>query len=132
MMYIEIKTRNDLIYANVPVWSIIDNDYKEALVLIDTGATVTAFSDAALKSLGCYNEEKKASVRTASGFVDVYEVNIPKVQLGSFELINITVHAHTYLDDFHFDGIIGMNILNQFNFGVNFDTQIMTLEKRKI
>jgi clan AA aspartic protease (TIGR02281 family) len=130
VVQIEIKIRNDLIYANVPVWSVTDNDYREAFVLIDTGATVTAFSNIALKNLGCYNENKKASVRTASGFVDVHETSVPKIQLGSVELTDVDVHAHKYLDDFHFDGIIGMNILNRFNFSVNFDEQIITLEKR--
>jgi clan AA aspartic protease (TIGR02281 family) len=132
MVQVEIKIRNELIYANVPIWSINDNDYREAFVLIDTGATVTAFSEIALKKLGCYKEDKKKSVRTASGFVDVHETCIPRIQLGPIELTDVMVHAHAYLDDFHFDGIIGMNILSRFNFGVNFDKKTITLEIREV
>jgi clan AA aspartic protease (TIGR02281 family) len=130
MIQINIRVRNGLILADIPVWSVVKSEYLKAIMLIDTGASVTAFADYALKRLGCYNEEKKSSVRTAGGFVNVHVVKLPKVQLGNVEIEDVDVHAHTNLDDFHFDGIIGMNILEKFNFSINFDKKLLTLEER--
>jgi len=129
---IEIEIRNGLMYANVPFWSMVEEKYLDALVLIDTGASVTSFPDTTLKRLGCRFDGKKSSVNTANGFVDVREVTVPKVLFGSIELTDVMVHAHTYLENFLFDGIIGMNVLSLFNFSVNFDDKSITLEKRNV
>jgi len=117
---LEFVLRNGLMYAYVPFWSLVEKDYLKAFVLIDTGASVTAFGNSALKRLGFRLDGKKSSVNTASGAVEVREVTVPKILLGSIELNNITVHAHTYLDNFLFDGIIGMNVMGLFNFSVDF------------
>jgi predicted aspartyl protease len=130
MEQIEIKILSDLIYVRVPVWSGIERQYLMARMLIDTGASVTAFADSALKRLVCYSENRKTSVRTAGGNVDVCEVKLPKIKLGNTELNNIDVHAHAHLDDFHFDGIIGMNILSLFNVCIDFDEKLLTLKNR--
>ncbi|MCL2053395.1 MAG: retroviral-like aspartic protease family protein [Oscillospiraceae bacterium] len=99
--------------------------------MIDTGANVTSFAERALKKLGyCYGE--KSIARTAGGFVDVHEAKISKMMIGSVELTNVDVHSHKNLDSFHFDGIIGMNVLGKFNFSVNFDNNIIAFEKRGI
>jgi len=127
---IEFNVRKNLMYVHIPVWCKPENRYRDACMLIDTGASVTAFSSAALKKLGCYNEHKKATVRTASDFVDVYVVRIPKMQIASFELTDVEVHAHASLDEFHCDGIIGMNILTAFDFSVTFADKTLTLTKR--
>ena len=127
---IDIRVRNDLMYSYIPVWSVAENEYLNAYMLIDTGASVTSFGDLSLKRLGCYSEEKKTSVKTAGCNVDVFEVRIPKIKIASFELFNVKAHSHAFLSEFYFDGIIGMNVLKLFNFSVNFDKQEMSLEKR--
>jgi predicted aspartyl protease len=130
MEVIDILTVNGLMYANIPVWSVKENAFRRPLMLIDTGATITSFGAKELKHLGCYNENKKLKVRTASHAVEVYEVNLPKIQIASFELNDVKAHAHSTFDDFYFDGIIGMNVLGSFNFSVNLDTKTITLQKR--
>jgi len=130
MEKITIKTRNNLMYADIPIWSMAENRYLNAFMLIDTGANVTSFAQTALKRLGCYNENKKTRVTTASGVVDVYEVKFPKIRLGNTELVDVDVHSHIHLDNLLFDGIIGMNILRKFNFSVDFDKALLTLENR--
>jgi len=127
---LEIVLRNGLMYAYVPFWSLAEKDYLKAFVLIDTGASVTAFGDSALRRLGFQLDGKKSSVNTASGTVEVREVTVPKILLGSIELNNIKVHAHTYLDSFLFDGIIGMNVMGLFNFSVNFNDMAISFERR--
>jgi len=129
---LEFRIRNGLIYADVPFWSITDEKFLTALVLIDTGACVTSFGESALRRLGCRLDGKKSSVNTASGSVDVREATVPKIDFGSIELTDVAVHSHTYLDNFPFDGIIGMNVLSLFNFSVNFDDKSITLEKRNV
>jgi predicted aspartyl protease len=119
-----------LIYADIPIWSKKENRYLDARVLIDTGANVTSFSDIASKTLGFYDNSKTAKVKTASGVVSVCVLKIPRIMLGDTELVDIEAHSHSHLDSFNLDGIIGMNILRLFNFNINFDEQLMTLNKR--
>ena len=41
------------------------------------------------------------------------------------------VYAHNFPDECFSDGVLGMNILEKFNFTVNLDENILELEKRK-
>ena len=119
-------------YADIPFWSVTDSKYCDQFMLIDTGANVTSFSADALKKLGCYSEDKKSKAKGIGGLVDVYEVQIPKMMLGSAELTDIRIHSHEGLNTFPFDGIIGMNVLSLFNFNVNFDMKILSLDRRSV
>ncbi|MCL2054043.1 MAG: retroviral-like aspartic protease family protein [Oscillospiraceae bacterium] len=130
MEQIEVKLKNDIMYAEIPFWSVIDGGYLDMVVMIDTGATTTAFASNALKRIGCYSEAKKGKARTAGGFVDTYEVQIPKIKIGNMELAEVGVSSHEQLNDFPFDGILGMNVLMQFNFNVDFDENMITLKRR--
>ncbi|MCL2053051.1 MAG: retroviral-like aspartic protease family protein [Oscillospiraceae bacterium] len=130
MERIKIMVVNNVMYAQIPFWSISDNEYRGMFVMIDTGATTTAFSSDVLKDLGCYSESKKGTARTAGGFVDTYEVIVPKIKVGNMELADVGVSSHELLNEFPFDGILGMNILMQFNFSIDFDENIVTFKKR--
>ena len=130
MIKIEIIVRDSLIYADVPVWSETQKEFLNARMLIDTGACITAFADSALKRLVCYSEDRKTPVRTAGGIVDVCAVKLPKIKLGNTVLNNVDVHAHEYLNNFHFDGVIGMNILSLYNVCIDFDEKLLTLKNR--
>ncbi|MCL2054367.1 MAG: retroviral-like aspartic protease family protein [Oscillospiraceae bacterium] len=130
MEKINIKIIKGLMYADVPFWSIVDNRYRKVFMLIDTGANTTSFAERVLKELGCFSNAKKSKARTAGGYVDIHEIQVPKVKIGSVELTNVDVHSHKNLDSFPFDGIIGMNVLSLFNFSVNFDDNIITFDGR--
>ena len=130
MEQIRIEIVDELMYARIPFWSIADNKYRNAFMLIDTGANVTSIAARALQKLGCYSETEKSTARTVGGSVDIYKVQIPKMMIGSLVLTDVAVHSHENLNEFPFDGIIGMNVLRQFNFSVNFDDNILSLEKR--
>ncbi|MCL2053709.1 MAG: retroviral-like aspartic protease family protein [Oscillospiraceae bacterium] len=130
MEFLEIKMVRELLYAPIMFWCVADNDYLSMLVLIDTGAAITTFSDSALKRLGYVTDDKSISIRTGGGTTTANEVIIPKIQIGSVELTNICAHSNRFLDEFKINGILGMNILSKFNFSVNFDESIISLKKR--
>jgi len=75
---LDIEIRDGLMYARVPFWSIAEEKYLKAFVLIDTGACVNSFGESALKRLGCLFDGRKHSVNTANGFVDVQKTVVPK------------------------------------------------------
>ncbi|MCL2053890.1 MAG: retroviral-like aspartic protease family protein [Oscillospiraceae bacterium] len=127
---LDIVIIKDLIYAEVDFWSVIDNDYFSMRVLIDTGAAITTFSDSAIKRLGYITYDKPITVRTGGGITTANEVTVPKIQISSFELIDIPAHSNKYLDEFKIDGIIGMNILSKFIFTVNLNENIIIFDNR--
>ena len=133
MEKLDIRLIKGILFAHIDFWSIRDNDYFTMLFLIDTGAEATTFSHYALEMLGySIDVNKPVTVRTGGGITTAYEVAIPKIKIGDIELTDITANSNKYLDDFEMDGIIGMNVLMQFNFCVNFDENIMLLERRGI
>ena len=132
MEKLDIIIIKDLVYSEVKFWSIIDNDFFAMRVLIDTGARITTFSDSALIKLGYATDGKPVTVRTGGGTTIANEITIPKIQIGSTELTNISAHSNKFLDEFKINGILGMNVLSKFNFNVDFDNSLIELKTRKM
>jgi hypothetical protein len=132
MERLDIKIINGLIYTDIALWSVKHNNYNNVSVLIDTGAGTTMFSDAVIKRLGCITDDTTTNVRVAGGSLsDVLEITIPRIKLNSIVLTNVYAHSHVCLDEFYFDGILGMNILTRFNVGIDFDDGAISLFDRK-
>ncbi|MCL2055005.1 MAG: retroviral-like aspartic protease family protein [Oscillospiraceae bacterium] len=130
MEQLRIKIIRDLMYSKVKFWSVIDNEYLSLRVLVDTGARITTFSDSALKRLGYITDKKPVTIRTGGGIATANEVTIPKIQIGTVELTNVTAHSNEFLDNFKIKGILGMNVLSQFIFTVNLNDNIIILNRR--
>lgn len=120
-----------LMFVDIELWSIKENRYRNMSILLDTGASVTTISDFILTSLGNINSGKEIRVTTASSTILVQTKKIAKIRLGSIELMDVEVYAHDFPDECFSDGVLGMNILEQFNFKVNLDENIIELDKRR-
>ena len=128
-MPIDMISGIPMIYVHF--WSRLKNKYRSIFLTLDTGATITTISKDALRALGyvgCGKNKKR--ITTASGIEYVDEVVLDKVMFGGFELLDVPVYAHTFpQESFSSGGVIGMNVLSNFDVFISFQRRILQLTK---
>jgi hypothetical protein len=87
---------------------------------------MTILSSAALNRLGFMFTGKMGNVRTASDTIKIPEIIIPKMRVGTIELLSISAYSHAFPYRCYFDGILGANILRLLNANINFEDNIIT------
>ncbi|MDC8830626.1 retropepsin-like aspartic protease family protein [Alteromonas gilva] len=88
-------------------------------LLIDTGASSTAISFELYRTLKRFNAIKVMGlfdVRTAGGLIRSPLIRVQSMQLGPYELTDIGVLVLPRDTMLNADGLLGMNVLKQFNF----------------
>lgn len=95
-------------------------------MLVDTGATMIAFSEADAQRLGVnYKAGQPGRVNTANGSVPVYRVKLDTVKIGSIELNQVDAVVQQAGLPF---ALLGMSFLNRME--MRRDGEKMTLTKR--
>ncbi|WP_025918068.1 TIGR02281 family clan AA aspartic protease [Herminiimonas sp. CN] len=95
-------------------------------MLVDTGATMIAFSEADAQRLGInYKAGQPGRVNTANGSVPVYRVKLDTVKVGSIELNQVDAVVQQAGLPF---ALLGMSFLNRME--MRRDGEHMTLTKR--
>jgi predicted aspartyl protease len=91
------------------------------LITYDTGASNTVISKDILFSLG-YNFEsiEKTRIITASGVEYVEPIILKKFKIGNFALEDVQVYAHTFPEDSFSLGVLGLNVIRQFDTSIIF------------
>ena len=114
----------------VSFWDKTDTKFRTGLFTFDTGASVTTVSKDILFNLG-YDVVggKIEQITTASGVEYVREVIIDKIRFGEFELENILVYAHNFPEESLTTGVIGLNVLSQFDINMLFSKRHILLTK---
>ena len=109
---------------------VCDKKYRKGLFTFDTGASVTTVSKDILFNLGYdVTNGRVEQITTASGVEYVREVIIEKINFGEFELENVLVYAHTFPEESLTTGVIGLNILSQFDINLLFSKREIFLSK---
>jgi clan AA aspartic protease (TIGR02281 family) len=107
---------------------IINNTYTMEL-MIDTGATMsvlkTSFVEENMEDV-FFNAES-LTMNTANGAVDGKRLTIESFVLGPHELKDVEVGA-VPLPNFKYDGLLGMNVLNRFEFFIDQEQQLLILK----
>ena len=132
MVKVKLSRVSGLLFLDIGLWSIKESIYRNMAIMLDTGASVTTISEHILYSLGYTKPGKAILVTTAGGAVNVRAKTVDKIKIGAIELKHVDVYSHVFPDECFSDGVLGMNILNHFNFKVDLDAQIIELEARKI
>lgn len=130
MEILKISRISGLMFVDIDLWSVKESRYRTMSILIDTGASVTTISDFILSNIGYTSAGQPVTITTANGAVQVHSKTISKMKIGSIEMENVSVYAHNFPDECFSDGVIGMNILENFNFRINLDHNLIELEKR--
>jgi len=128
---LKISRVSGLMFVDIEMWSIKEKKFRNMAILLDTGASVTTISNFILDGLGCVDTNQEIIVTTAGGAIKVCTKTIPRIKIGSLVLEDVEVYSHDFPDECFSDGVLGMNILDQFNFRVNHDKSIIELENRK-
>ena len=86
------------------------------MITLDTGASVTTISTDLLHNIG-YNTTggKELRIITASGVEYVKSVYLDKMKIGAFEIENVEVYSHTFPESSFSLGVLGLNVLRQFD-----------------
>jgi clan AA aspartic protease (TIGR02281 family) len=119
---------SELIMVDVGLWSNANSDYAHMLITVDTGASVTTISTDLLHNLG-YDVSigKQKRIITASSVEYVRSVIIDKLNIGGIELENIEVYAHTFPESSFSMGVLGLNVLRNFDVNLLFSKNEMEL-----
>jgi predicted aspartyl protease len=119
----------DLLMMEVGLWSRRTDSFKYAFITVDTGASVTTISKEILHQLGYepISGDRKRIV-TASGIEYVDRFNIEKIKLGNIELPNTEVYGHMFPEESFSLGVLGLNVLKQFDIELLFSKRNMTFE----
>ena len=112
----------------VKIWSPKKNIYRSMFLTLDTGAAITTISKDILHILGYDTESSnKNRITTASGIEYVSEVTLDRLMLAEFELANVKTYAHTFPQECFSDGVIGINVLSNFDLSISFKRRILGL-----
>ena len=114
--------------VDIKLWSRTLKMYQTASLVLDTGAAVTTLSKDIFDFLG-YNVASggKKRVTTASGIEYMNDVTLDKIMFAGFELTNITAYAHVFPQNSFIDGVIGINILSNFDMFISLQNKILKL-----
>jgi len=105
---------------------------REVRLLIDTGASVTIVTPAILESMGYVLGSRTGKFATANGEVDAPLVGIQSLTVGGQVVSPITVGAISLSrPTASFDGLLGMNFLQKFEFSLDQQRSVLELHFRR-
>ena len=110
-----------LIWEGVWVADVEINDLYEVKLIVDTGASSTAFSSELAFDVGLSPDSRggKATVSTASGDSEAWIGLVKSIKLGEAERTNVPVFVMENLGGHGVDGLLGLNFLNGFNWNID-------------
>ena len=117
---------------NLPigVWSSAQGKYRWISLTFDTGASVTTISPEILNLLGYVPiENNKETLTTASGIEYVSRYLLQSIMIGEIELHDIEAYALKFPEESYSIGVVGLNVLRQFDINLMFSRSIIELCK---
>ncbi len=108
------------------------NDYIPAKMLVDTGATAIKINVKLLNQLNqdIPEDRRRGYVSTAGGMKVAEEVFIDKLDVGGAVKENVRAFfMHESYDDTHFDGLLGMSFLSDFQMTVDYKNNQIHLKR---
>lgn len=104
---------------------------KIVTAILDTGASFTLFSPEALVAIGCEPNPSKGSIKivTASSIEFVPLVKVPMVEFYGQQLRDVNVVSHSMPPGVLAEGLIGLNVLRQFNVYLEFLKKLISVSR---
>jgi predicted aspartyl protease len=100
------------------------------LITYDTGASNTGISKDILYWLGYdFSGKEKTRIVTASSVEYVEPVILPKLKIGNYVIEDVQVYAHTFPEASFSLGVLGLNVIRQFDTTLLFSANEMILRK---
>ncbi|TYQ18442.1 UNVERIFIED_CONTAM: gag-polyprotein putative aspartyl protease [Acetivibrio alkalicellulosi] len=130
MNKIKFDYTSNLMMLNVYLWNIRMSKFENMLITYDTGASNTVISKDILFLLG-YDFEgvEKTRIITASSVEYVEPIILKKFKIGNYILEDVQVYAHTFPEASFSLGVLGLNIIRQFDTSILFSKGELILSK---
>ena len=127
---LEMDLFSGILMSDIDLWNKNKGAYSGLSIVIDTGASITTVSTDVLFRAG-YDTTTGVirRITTASGIEYVRELVVEKIRLGSFEVNNVVVYAHTFPQESFSSGVLGLNVLSLFDVNLMFSKSIIELTK---
>ena len=127
---LKINLLSSLVMVDIKLWNKKKSAYSKLSITVDTGASVTTISSDILIRAGYdVSQGQTRKITTASGTELVKEITVDKIQLDNILLDNVTVYAHTFPQESFSSGVLGLNILADFDVNFLFSKGIIELTK---
>ena len=97
--------------------------------MLDTGATHTVISQRlagilSLRPLG------RSAVQTVGGVIAVNISRLRSLKVGAAEVSDLPIVVHDFSRDPRIDGLLGMDFLGRYRFGLDAQRQVLVLSPR--
>lgn len=108
------------------------NNTRDAVLLLDTGASLSIISTELLAALGIPNRptDRMAWFSTAGGGIKAPIIQLDSLVLDGVAVENIEVGVIGEFDNNRFDGLLGMNFLRHFEFFIDQNANTLQLNPR--
>ncbi len=125
---LDMDLYSGLLMVDIKLWSKISKTFRSMLITFDTGASITTISKDILYQLGYeFTPKDKKRITTASGIEYVDSAVLEKIRMGNIELKNVEVYAHTFPQESFSTGVLGLNVLQNFDIQLLFSKQQIML-----
>ena len=119
------------LYVDIDIWNTGTQEFNTAFLTFDTGATVTTISGTILDALGYDTSKgKDEKITTGSGVAIVREITVDKFRIGTnYILDDVKVYAHDFPDESFSTGVLGFNVISQFDILLRFSSKLINLAR---
>ena len=117
-MVFPFERSGDLMTVTARVWGA--HEYRELILVIDTGAAATSIEPAILEALGYSSRDAilRTRVPSPAGVQHGHLLRVHRFHALGAELTSFVVQALELNDEYGVDGLLGMNFFENYNFTV--------------
>ncbi len=113
--------------------NLTNNQQQSINLLIDTGASMTAVTRSSFNTLNASGdavEQERRDFQTANGVVTGTVYTVPELNLGPYLIKNTQIAVIDFGTERDIDGLLGMNILGQFQFQIDQENSRLLLNEK--
>ena len=130
MNKIKFDCASNLMMLNVYLWNKRLEKFENMLITFDTGASNTVISKDILFLLGYdFEGKEKTRIITASSVEYVEPIILEKIKIGNYILQDVQVYEHTFPEASFSLGVLGLNVIRQFDTSILFSSGELVLNK---
>ncbi len=126
----DYKTRIEFINGQITmacrIYGIDDSNYRDIKLVLDTGATISGISKNIAVELG-YDLQQHGIAQdfdTAGGTQPLSIIPVTQINFAGSKYKNHKVVCNEYFDEMYINGIIGLDILTNYNISIIVDFEI--------
>ncbi len=124
--------RNGQITIRCKIHGIPDSNYRDIKLILDTGATISGISKNLAIELGydLLQSGITQDFETAGGTQPLSIISVKQIDFAGSQYKNHKVLCNEHFDNMFIDGVIGLDILMNYNIDINFDGNFIEFYRR--